>query len=93
MTGLQLDSTFKGALKLNPKEEDSNKQHLVKSGLTWDAFLGACDKLALLKGCTKQELLAQLAGVGGSESGQSGGSPGLITANRMFKRKGGGGFH
>lgn len=73
-----LDAILRSALKLNPAEA------VRKNCLYWEAFLGACAKLATEKGCPLQELLDALAAA--QPEGEQGSSAPMITANKLFKR-------
>jgi hypothetical protein len=83
LSSMQLDATFKQCCKYLDYVQNPG---LVMHALTFDAFLAACDKLAFLRGVTKDELMFCLAAVEyGNAEGS--GSPGLITANRLFTRR------
>lgn len=89
LSSMQVDATFKQSLKFNvaPDHPPPGQGGLVQLALTWDAFLAACDKLAFLKGWSKEQLLEAMERDGGAAAGDGAGSPGMLTANRLFTRR------
>jgi hypothetical protein len=89
LSSMQVDATFKQSLKFNvaPEHPPPGQGGLVQLALTWDAFLAACDKLAFLKGWSKEQLMEVMANVEAGDRGAGAGSPGMLTANRLFTRR------